>query len=103
MTDNDGDGIYEAVIDKAGEYEFFIRADGSWNYCWGAYDDWNDCTQDSYNVYKATVSDGQKLTIRFDTTKIADEIQYSYSDAKDPEFDFPANGCRYWGASVNIA
>ena len=40
MTDEDGDGVYEAVVEgvDAGTYDFKVRADGAWDYSWGVYE-----------------------------------------------------------------
>ena len=49
MTDEDGDGVYEAVVEgvDAGTYEFKVRADGAWDYSWGVYEAEYDRTQNS--------------------------------------------------------
>ena len=56
MTDEDGDGVYEAEVDVVGTYEFKIRADGAWEYSWGVYEADYDRTQNSQTNCSATAS-----------------------------------------------
>ena len=81
MTDN-GDGTYSAEItgQAAGDYEFKVRLDGSWDFSWGAYE-WEDAagnpgdrTQNSQTNCKVTVaSETDVIKVTFDTTKISED------------------------------
>lgn len=81
MTDDDGDGVYTAEItgQAAGEYEFKVRLDASWDFSWGEYE-WEDGsgnpadrTQNSQTNCKVTVAaETDVIKVTFDTTKISD-------------------------------
>ena len=82
MTDDDGDGIYTAEItgQPAGEYEFKVRLDASWDFSWGEYE-WEDGsgnpadrTQNSQTNCKVTVNaETDVIKVTFDTTKLSDD------------------------------
>ena len=70
MTDEDGDGIYVGTVElNAGEYEFKVRADSSWDDSWGEYEEKYDRTFNSQTNCKVNVEeDGTKLTVKLDAT-----------------------------------
>ena len=97
MTDDDGDGVYEAVIDVVGTYEFKVRADGAWDYSWGEYEYDYDRTQNSQTNCSATIQEGEKLIVQLDTTKVSDRAKdNNYSCVNDEDFDFYEDGYEYW-------
>ena len=100
MTDEDGDGVYTGTVDKVGTYEFKVRADSAWNYNWGSYEAEYDRTQNSQTNFCATVNEGEKLIVRLDTTKVADEAKVNpNSYVNDPDFDFDRDGCEFWSVT----
>lgn len=103
MYDDDGDGIYEAEIDQTGDFEFKVRADSGWDYAWGAYEEDYDRTLYSQENLKATVKSGQKLVVRFDTTKVDDAAKASAGSAVNrTNFDFNTNGYKFWPVTYEI-
>lgn len=69
MADADGDGIYTAVICdlEAGEHEFKIRTDSSWEDNWGAYDSEKDVTFNSRHNYSFSLEETSDVFVTFDT------------------------------------
>ena len=71
LTDEDGDGIYEAVIEDVapGTYEFKVRADKDWADSWAAYD---EDAEAAYNnqVNNSITIEGESANVKvtFDTT-----------------------------------
>ena len=103
MTDDDGDGIYEATVDAAGSYEFKVRADGAWDYSWGAYEEEYDRTQNSQKNCSATVEEGQQLVVKLDTTKVDDAAKANAdSYVNDAAFNFAAEGYDFWPVTFEV-
>ena len=103
MTDDDGDGIYEATVDAAGSYEFKVRADGAWDYSWGAYEEEYDRTQNSQKNCSVTVEEGQKLVVKLDTTKVDDAAKANAdSYVNDAAFNFAAEGYDFWPVTFEV-
>ncbi len=103
MTDADGDGIYEATVTDAGSYEFKVRADGSWDYSWGVYEDEYDRTQNSQTNCSVTVAEGQKLVVKLDTTKVDDAAKANADSAVNADdFDFAEEGYNYWPVTFEV-
>ncbi|HCA54237.1 MAG TPA: hypothetical protein DEO95_01950, partial [Ruminococcaceae bacterium] len=110
MTDEDGDGIYVGEYTYTGEetkdFEFKVRADGQWSTSWGVYEfsddaaDPKDRTQNSQTNCKVTLNPNQKLIVKLDTTKVADEaVATPKSYVNKAIFDFNADGVEYWPVS----
>ena len=92
LTDADGDGIYEGIVDipevtedMIGDWKvddvlqpekyltFKVRLDKSWDDSWGAYEPENNRTYNSQSnvpVKEAVVGQPLKFNVIFDTTKI---------------------------------
>ena len=103
MTDDDGDGIYEATVDAAGSYEFKVRADGAWDYSWGVYEEDYDRTQNSQTNCSVTVEEGQKLVVKLDTTKVDDAAKANAdSYVNDADFNFAAEGYDFWPVTFEV-
>ena len=101
LTDPDGDGIYEGIVDipevtegmigdwkvddvlQAEKYlTFKVRLDKSWDDSWGAYEPKNNRTYNSQSnvpVKEAVVGQPLKFNVIFDTTK----IDQGYIDNKE--------------------
>ncbi len=103
MTDDDGDGIYEAEVTETGSYDFKVRADGAWDYSWGAYEEDYDRTQNSQTNCSATVGEGQKLVVKLDTTKVDDAAKANADSAVNDEgFNFAADGYEFWPVTFEV-
>jgi len=103
MTDDDGDGIYEATVDAAGSYEFKVRADGAWDYSWGVYEEEYDRTQNSQTNCSVTVEEGQQLVVKLDTTKVDDAAKANAdSYVNDADFNFAAEGYDFWPVTFEV-
>ena len=103
MTDDDSDGIYEAVIPVTGQYDFKVRTDASWEYSWGEYEADFDRTQNSQTNFHAVVAEGQKMVVKLDTTKVADEaLANPDSYVNDPDFTFDTDGYNFWPISYEV-
>ena len=72
MTDEDGDGIYVGVVENVapGDYQFKIRLDGTWDYCWGAYEYDYDRTFNSQINCVVRIDEGitANIVVELDTT-----------------------------------
>ena len=101
LTDADGDGIYEGIVDipevtedMIGDWKvddvlqpekyltFKVRLDKSWDDSWGAYEPENNRTYNSQSnvpVKEAVVGQPLKFNVIFDTTK----INQGYIDNKE--------------------
>ena len=75
MTDDDGDGIYEAEITATGEFEFKIRADGEWNYSWAAYETDYDRTQNSQTSGSVSSRNGEEALKKIDQSYLKNSRQ----------------------------
>ena len=103
MTDDDGDGIYEATVEATGEYTFKVRADGDWKYSWGVYEEDHDRTQNSQTNCSAKVEDGQVLVVKLDTTKVDDAAKANDKSAvNEADFDFDAEGYDFWPVTFEV-
>lgn len=117
MTDSDGDGIYEAVLDvvaKDGEggnmvdaqadtgdgtgkkesrgfkaITFKVRLDGSWDDSWGDYEASYVRTYNSQTDCAAKVEDGQhvKITVKLNTTKNHPDAVAAGEAGDAPEYE----------------
>lgn len=73
MTDEDGNGVYVAVLDPNKfpytdyEYQFKIRADESWDYNWGAYEEAYDRTFNSQTNFYCSEME-EPFYVYLDTT-----------------------------------
>ena len=105
MTDEDGDGVYEAVVEgvDAGTYDFKVRADGAWDYSWGVYEAEYDRTQNSQTNCNVTLEEGQKLVVKLDTTKVDDAAKENAESAVNEEgFNFNEDGFEYWPVTFEV-
>ena len=70
LTDEDGDGIYTAVVENVepGTYEFKVRADEAWDDSWGEYEADYDRTFNSQTNCSITVEETGNLVVELDTT-----------------------------------
>ena len=103
MNDDDKDGIYEAEITEVGTFNFKVRADGAWDYSWGAYETEYDRTQNSQTNLSATVAEGEKLIVRLDTNKVDDEaVANAESHVNEDGFSFDEEGFDYWPVSYEV-
>ncbi len=70
LTDEDGDGVYTAVVTDlpAGEMQFKVRADGAWADSWGVYEPGYDRTFNSQTNCSATAEYPCNLVVTLDTT-----------------------------------
>ncbi len=75
-----GNGIYEGnfTVD-AGEYEFKVRQDQSWDYSWSVYEEDYERTLNSQTNVSFSVDNASTITVRFDTTGDIDYWPVSYS------------------------
>ena len=106
MTDDDGDGIYEAWItgQEAGNYMFKVRLDDSWDNSWGEYEAENDRIYNSQVNCEVTVnSESDVIKVTFDTTSVSeqalaqsDSYAHYISDIEDP------NAFNYWPVSYEV-
>ena len=103
MTDDDGDGVYEATVDATGSFEFKVRADGAWDYSWGMYEAEYDRTQNSQTNLNVTLEEGQKMLVQLDTT-VVDAAAAANADSRvnESDFDFAEEGFDYWPVSFLI-
>ena len=113
MTYVDGDGIYEGAYVYTGKetetFEFKVRADGQWTTSWGVYEFSNDAeypqdrTRNSQTNFKVTLSTNQKLIVRLDTTKVADEaVATPGSYVNNEAFDFEVDGFEFWPVTFEV-
>lgn len=69
LTDDDGDGIYEATLDvAAGSYEYKVRADEAWDEAWGAANDEGVTNAPGGGNCSLTLDADAKVKFSFDTT-----------------------------------
>ncbi len=104
MTDADNDGIYEAEIQLGPDYyEFKVRADGSWNYSWGEYNDYYDRTEDSQINCSATIGEHQKLVVRLNTTTVdSGALNNPNSSVNNSDFNFSQSGYYFWPVTYEV-
>ncbi len=71
LSDADGDGMFIGYVRDIpeGTYKFKIRADGSWDDNWGAYNAMTESTYNSHDDYYITVGQLSDVFIIFDATK----------------------------------
>ena len=103
MTDDDGDGIYQATVTsfEEGYGEFKVRADHDWAYNWGDYDPDYDTTMGTRTYRTEWFDEGQKIIISLDTTRVSEKaLANPDSSVNDPYFNFNEDGYRYWPVSV---
>lgn len=97
MSDDNGDGVYEAVVKATGSFEFKVRADGAWDLSWGAYEENYDRTQNSQTNFSVEVPEGKDMLVKIDTTKVADEaVANAESAVNEDGFNFAEDGIEYW-------
>ena len=103
MTDEDGDGVFEATVEVTGEYDFKVRADGAWDTSWGVYEEEYDRTQNSQTNCHATVAEGQKLVVKLDTTKVDDAAKANAeSYVNEDGFNFDEEGFDFWPVTFEV-
>lgn len=114
MTDEDGDGVYEATItitgesesaDHPGTTEFKIRADGAWDFSWGEYEVDNDRTQNSQTNCSVAFTNGDtvKVKVQLDTTKVdARALANADSVVNEDDFVFATDGFDFWPVNYEV-